>query len=95
MDKTCLSLRETAVVLLFWILLIQQILAGPVVPVGESLSQEGAVRVLRRTARMSPLWRVLNSKPLGAYCQNNNECSTGLCRAGYCATLHRSATFTS
>lgn len=31
---------------------------------------------------MSPLWRIMNSKPFGAYCQNNYECSTGLCRCG-------------
>ena len=36
--------------------------------------------VLRRVARMSPLWRLMNSKPLGAYCHSNYECSTGLCR---------------
>ncbi|XP_068508907.1 uncharacterized protein, partial [Syngnathus scovelli] len=36
----------------------------------------------KRLARMSPLWRIMNSKPFGAFCQNNYECSTGLCR--YC-----------
>lgn len=37
-------------------------------------------RVLRRTARMTPLWRTMGTKPYGAYCQNNYECSTGICR---------------
>ncbi|CAL8326415.1 unnamed protein product [Lota lota] len=47
--------------------------------------------VLRRVARMTPLWRLMNSKPLGAYCQSNYECSTGLCRGGHCSTSHRSS----
>ncbi|XP_077597703.1 liver-expressed antimicrobial peptide 2-like [Stigmatopora nigra] len=43
----------------------------------------------QRVARMSPLWRIMNSKPFGAFCQNNYECSTGVCRAGHCATHQR------
>lgn len=38
---------------------------------------------VHRVARMTPLWRILNSKPFGAYCQNNYECSTGICRYVY------------
>lgn len=64
-----------------WALVFQQVCAGP-------LARYSPVRVpdvnraqaQRRFARMSPLWRIMNSKPLGAYCQNNYECSTGLCR---------------
>ncbi|XP_055794537.1 liver-expressed antimicrobial peptide 2-like isoform X2 [Salvelinus fontinalis] len=41
-------------------------------------------RVLRRTARMTPLWRTMGTKPYGAYCQNYYECSTGICRRGHC-----------
>uniref|UniRef100_G3Q4I6 Liver-expressed antimicrobial peptide 2 n=1 Tax=Gasterosteus aculeatus TaxID=69293 RepID=G3Q4I6_GASAC len=61
----------------------QQALAGALAP---------NVPVPRRVARMTPLWRIMNSKPLGAYCQNNYECSTGLCRAGHCSTIQRSIT---
>uniref|UniRef100_A0A672T571 Liver-expressed antimicrobial peptide 2-like n=1 Tax=Sinocyclocheilus grahami TaxID=75366 RepID=A0A672T571_SINGR len=40
---------------------------------------------LKRTARMTPLWRIMGTKPHGAYCQNNYECSTGICRKGHCS----------
>lgn len=29
---------------------------------------------------MSPLWRIMGFKPYGAYCHDNIECTTGLCR---------------
>ncbi|KAM4612308.1 liver-expressed antimicrobial peptide 2 [Polymixia lowei] len=51
---------------------------------------EQTLHTLRRVARMSPLWRILNSKPFGAYCQNHYECSSGICRGGHCSTGHRS-----
>nr|XP_055035888.1 liver-expressed antimicrobial peptide 2-like [Misgurnus anguillicaudatus] len=38
-----------------------------------------------RIARMSPLWRIMAFKPYGAYCQDNIECTTGLCRNGHCS----------
>ncbi|KAI5096695.1 liver-expressed antimicrobial peptide 2, partial [Silurus meridionalis] len=41
--------------------------------------------VLHRNARMTPLWRILSSKPHGAYCHDHIECSTGLCRNGFCS----------
>ncbi|CAN9509437.1 unnamed protein product [Ophioblennius macclurei] len=86
-----------AVALCFlFLMLIQQAHAGPVVqrvrPISgfddANVKGEHAVHALRRIARMTPLWRVMNSKPLGAYCQNNYECSTGLCRVGLCSTGH-------
>lgn len=61
----------------------QQALAGALAPrprPGVAPGAEWNVPVPRRVARMTPLWRIMNSKPLGAYCQNNYECSTGLCR---------------
>uniref|UniRef100_A0A8C8SVE5 Liver-expressed antimicrobial peptide 2 n=1 Tax=Pelusios castaneus TaxID=367368 RepID=A0A8C8SVE5_9SAUR len=36
--------------------------------------------MLRRTARMTPFWRMVGSKPLGAYCRHGLECSTTMCR---------------
>ncbi|XP_070710951.1 liver-expressed antimicrobial peptide 2 [Pempheris klunzingeri] len=72
------------------LLLAQQAHAGPLVPpVRSSSASSSGVPTLRRIARMTPLWRIMNSKPFGAYCQNNYECSTGLCRAGHCSTSHR------
>ena len=86
--------RKAAVALCFvLIMLAQQVCAGPLVPQVQSSSPQQAdssgVHALRRIARMTPLWRIMNSKPFGAYCQNNYECSTGLCRAGHCSTSHR------
>uniref|UniRef100_A0A3B4A0B1 Uncharacterized protein n=1 Tax=Periophthalmus magnuspinnatus TaxID=409849 RepID=A0A3B4A0B1_9GOBI len=94
MDQMLWSVRKAAALVLVWILLIQQISAGPVGG-SESLvpSQTQTLKTLRRSARMTPLWRIMNSKPFGAYCQNNYECSTGLCRDGFCATMHRTAKF--
>uniref|UniRef100_A0A8D3BP50 Liver-expressed antimicrobial peptide 2 n=1 Tax=Scophthalmus maximus TaxID=52904 RepID=A0A8D3BP50_SCOMX len=77
---------------------VHQVCAGPLAPRAASGSDQspdsrgeaGGVRAPRRVARMTPLWRTMNSKPLGAYCQSNYECSTGLCRAGHCSTSQRS-----
>ncbi|XP_068444148.1 liver-expressed antimicrobial peptide 2 [Clinocottus analis] len=86
--------KAAAAVCVLLLLLTQQVCAGPSVPPGRSGSnprpEPNAVVPPRRRARMTPLWRIMNSKPFGAYCQNNYECSTGLCRAGHCATSHRS-----
>ncbi|XP_062311664.1 liver-expressed antimicrobial peptide 2 [Osmerus eperlanus] len=66
-------------------LLVQQISCGPVPSrIDQSGPEDGAVGILKRTARMTPLWRVMGSKPYGAYCQNHVECSTGICKGGHC-----------
>ncbi|XP_074864137.1 liver-expressed antimicrobial peptide 2 [Carettochelys insculpta] len=44
---------------------------------------EGPAR--RRAGRMTPFWRMVGSKPLGAYCRHGLECSTSMCRFGRCA----------
>ncbi|XP_034020451.1 liver-expressed antimicrobial peptide 2 [Thalassophryne amazonica] len=70
------------------LLMAQQVCAAPVVSwVQGSGPQPG--QVLRRVARMTPLWRSLSSKPFGAYCQSNIECFSGLCRAGHCTNISR------
>ncbi|XP_022053055.1 liver-expressed antimicrobial peptide 2 [Acanthochromis polyacanthus] len=87
--------KKTAVALsIVLLMLAQQVCAGPLLSQVQSssdLSQdskaEQTVHVLRRIARMTPLWRIMNSKPFGAYCQNNYECLTGLCRAGHCSNI--------
>ncbi|XP_047457523.1 liver-expressed antimicrobial peptide 2 [Mugil cephalus] len=75
------------------LVLAQQVCAGPLVlsnsDHGAESRVERSVHTPRRIARMTPLWRIMNSKPFGAYCQNNYECSTGICRAGHCSTTHR------
>ncbi|XP_028329897.1 liver-expressed antimicrobial peptide 2 [Gouania willdenowi] len=82
----------TVAVCIVLLLLLQQVNAGPLVLKLRSRDGLGDQRVLRRVARMSPLWRIMNSKPFGAYCQNNYECSTGLCRAGQCSHNNQSET---
>lgn len=62
---------------------VYQVCAGPLVqprPDQRADPSRAHTATLRRIARMTPLWRIMNSKPFGAYCQNNYECSTGLCR---------------
>uniref|UniRef100_A0A3Q3WMY8 Uncharacterized protein n=1 Tax=Mola mola TaxID=94237 RepID=A0A3Q3WMY8_MOLML len=90
-QKVFFSQRKAAVVLSFLLLLlIQQVSAGPLGPSGaDQRAHPSGVGTLRRMARMTPLWRIMNSKPFGAYCQNNFECATGICRAGYCSRNHR------
>ncbi|XP_059211260.1 liver-expressed antimicrobial peptide 2 [Centropristis striata] len=78
--------RKVAVALCVVLLMLtQQVCAAPLVQqVNSEVKADTSVHTARRIARMTPLWRIMNSKPLGAYCQNNYECSTGLCRAGHC-----------
>ncbi|XP_063794599.1 liver-expressed antimicrobial peptide 2-like [Pseudophryne corroboree] len=35
---------------------------------------------LLRVSRMTPFWRTVGSKPIGAYCQQGLECTTKVCR---------------
>uniref|UniRef100_A0A8B9SCX6 Liver-expressed antimicrobial peptide 2 n=1 Tax=Apteryx owenii TaxID=8824 RepID=A0A8B9SCX6_APTOW len=35
-----------------------------------------SVQVARRLARMTPFWRTVGSKPLGAHCRHGLECIT-------------------
>nr|AFC90192.1 liver-expressed antimicrobial peptide-2 [Larimichthys crocea] len=98
-EKGFFTQRKAAVALCVVLLMLaQQVCAGPLVQQVQSGSDKGAdssgVHALRRIARMTPLWRIMNSKPFGAYCQNNYECSTGLCRAGHCSTSHRATSET-
>ncbi|XP_018559306.1 liver-expressed antimicrobial peptide 2 [Lates calcarifer] len=97
-EKHFFGQRKAAVALcIVLLMLVQQVFAGPLTSQVQSSPDQSAdsrgehiVHTLRRIARMTPLWRIMNSKPFGAYCQNNYECSTGLCRAGHCSTSHRS-----
>ncbi|XP_071753877.1 liver-expressed antimicrobial peptide 2 [Centroberyx gerrardi] len=92
-EKGFFTQRKAAVALcLLLLMLAQQACAGPV-PSQDRVqsSSDHSGQTLRRTARMTPLWRIMNSKPYGAYCQNNYECSTGLCRGGHCSISPRSS----
>ncbi|KAF7663557.1 hypothetical protein LDENG_00206480 [Lucifuga dentata] len=84
--------KAAIAVCLVLLIIAQQVRAGPLpsqVQSGSAGSPEDHA-VLRRKARMSPLWRLL-SKPFGAYCQSNYECSSGICRAGHCSTSRTSS----
>ncbi|XP_026208270.1 liver-expressed antimicrobial peptide 2 [Anabas testudineus] len=90
-EKMFFSQRKTGIALCIVLLMLaQQVSTGPLVSQVQSKSDH-SVQALRRIARMTPLWRIMNSKPFGAYCQNNYECTTGICRAGHCSTSHRSS----
>ncbi|TRY54568.1 hypothetical protein DNTS_001571 [Danionella cerebrum] len=68
------------------LLIVQQVACSPVPePDTPSTSAQEGQKSLKRTARMTPLWRIMGTKPHGAYCQNNHECSTGICRKGHCS----------
>uniref|UniRef100_A0A4W5PDU7 Liver-expressed antimicrobial peptide 2 n=1 Tax=Hucho hucho TaxID=62062 RepID=A0A4W5PDU7_9TELE len=71
------------------LVLAQQVSSSPdpsadVQPNSGQLQLGPGQRVLKRTARMTPLWRTMGTKPYGVYCQNNYECSTGICSGGHC-----------
>ncbi|XP_061566083.1 liver-expressed antimicrobial peptide 2 [Cololabis saira] len=90
--------RKAGVAVCILLLIIAQVCAVPLASRVQSSSDQRAnsreehpLGTLRRVARMTPLWRIMNSKPSGAFCQNHFECSTGLCRAGRCSTSQRSS----
>ncbi|XP_035263831.1 liver-expressed antimicrobial peptide 2 [Anguilla anguilla] len=75
--------RATAACGLVLLVLIHQVCSHPVPDSVPTHLQSGGL--LRRIARMTPLWRIMGSKPHGAYCKNNYECSTGICSGGHCS----------
>ncbi|XP_028829521.1 liver-expressed antimicrobial peptide 2 [Denticeps clupeoides] len=88
-DHSLVCRRTLSVWCLILLVILQQVAANPVRlpggPVARSVPREQSA--LRRIARMTPLWRIMGTKPFGAYCQNNHECSTGNCRKGHCSFI--------
>ncbi|KFZ67212.1 Liver-expressed antimicrobial peptide 2 [Podiceps cristatus] len=39
---------------------------------------------LTRQRRMTPFWRGVSLRPIGASCRDNSECITMLCRKNHC-----------
>ncbi|XP_018588988.1 liver-expressed antimicrobial peptide 2 [Scleropages formosus] len=70
---------------LLLLVLVHQVSTDPVVQEEDQPVAPLREGLLRRIARMTPLWRIMGSKPHGAYCQDNYECSTGICRGGHCS----------
>ncbi|KAJ8282040.1 hypothetical protein COCON_G00045590 [Conger conger] len=75
--------RASAAWGLVLLVFIHQVCANPVQDSTSTHLQEGGL--LKRIARMTPLWRIMGSKPHGAYCKNHHECSTGICSGGHCS----------
>uniref|UniRef100_A0A3Q0S3W3 Liver-expressed antimicrobial peptide 2 n=1 Tax=Amphilophus citrinellus TaxID=61819 RepID=A0A3Q0S3W3_AMPCI len=95
--QSFINQKKAAALCIVLLMVAEQVCAGPLVLQAHSSSIQSvalrgshAVHAPKRIARMTPLWRIMNSKPFGAYCQNNYECATGLCRAGHCSTINRS-----
>ncbi|XP_051569085.1 liver-expressed antimicrobial peptide 2 [Myxocyprinus asiaticus] len=85
-DHSLFNRRAVLARWLVFLVLVQQVTCSPVPQLDTpSTSVQEVHRLLKRTARMTPLWRIMGTKPHGAYCQNNYECSTGICRRGHCS----------
>uniref|UniRef100_A0A4W4ESV9 Liver-expressed antimicrobial peptide 2 n=1 Tax=Electrophorus electricus TaxID=8005 RepID=A0A4W4ESV9_ELEEL len=71
--------------LLALIFSVHPVFSAPALTSEATSSLQKSDTVLHRKARMTPVWRILASKPRGAYCHDHIECSTGLCRNGFCS----------
>uniref|UniRef100_A0A8C4WHJ2 Liver-expressed antimicrobial peptide 2 n=2 Tax=Gopherus TaxID=38771 RepID=A0A8C4WHJ2_9SAUR len=40
---------------------------------------------LTRQRRMTPFWRGISLRPIGAICRDDNECVSRLCRKNHCS----------
>ncbi|XP_048859870.1 liver-expressed antimicrobial peptide 2-like isoform X2 [Brienomyrus brachyistius] len=69
---------------LLLILVIHQVSSSGRPDTGGQPAHRESTWPLRRAVRMTPLWRTLGSKPLGAFCRDSYECSTRICRNGHC-----------
>ncbi|XP_063786611.1 liver-expressed antimicrobial peptide 2 [Pseudophryne corroboree] len=59
------------------ILLVHQLKAAPLNDVGPKRAA--------RLRRMTPFWRGLSLRPVGASCRDDTECLTRLCRKNRCS----------
>ncbi|XP_044517835.1 liver-expressed antimicrobial peptide 2 [Gracilinanus agilis] len=58
------------------LLLLSQVASSP-------LPQQRSVQ--RRLRRMTPFWRGVSLRPIGASCRDDSECITRLCRKRRCS----------
>ncbi|XP_004696667.1 liver-expressed antimicrobial peptide 2 [Echinops telfairi] len=63
-------------VLLTCLLLLGQVDGSPVPALGPAK---------RRLQRMTPFWRGVSLRPIGASCRDDSECTTRLCRKRRCS----------
>ncbi|XP_027704798.1 liver-expressed antimicrobial peptide 2 [Vombatus ursinus] len=62
--------------LMVCLLLLKQVGPSP-------LPQQSSVQ--RRVRRMTPFWRGVSLRPIGASCRDDSECITRLCRKKHCS----------
>ncbi|KAI1902607.1 hypothetical protein AGOR_G00017670 [Albula goreensis] len=79
---------QVSVLFLVTLMFFNQVFCGSVVKPGDLSDALEEPRPLKRAVRMTPLWRIMGSKPHGAYCQDNYECSTRICKDGHCSFSH-------
>ncbi|XP_017387917.1 liver-expressed antimicrobial peptide 2 [Cebus imitator] len=63
-------------VLMIFLLLLGQINGSPIAEVSSAK---------RRPQRMTPFWRGVSLRPIGASCRDDSECITRLCRKRRCS----------
>ncbi|XP_015973878.1 liver-expressed antimicrobial peptide 2 [Rousettus aegyptiacus] len=66
---------------LFALLMIYLLLLGQVD--GSPIPELGSTK--RRLRRMTPFWRGVSLRPIGASCRDDSECVTRLCRKRRCS----------
>ncbi|XP_069827726.1 liver-expressed antimicrobial peptide 2 [Dendropsophus ebraccatus] len=71
-----LQLGKWTAIFVLCILLILQVEAAPL----DNKSPKTALRV----KRMTPFWRTMSMRPVGASCRDDTECTTRLCRNQKC-----------
>ncbi|XP_068884704.1 liver-expressed antimicrobial peptide 2 [Aphelocoma coerulescens] len=72
-------------------LLLCSLLLSQTHGVSLSLSQPHSQPRSPRQRRMTPFWRGVSLRPIGASCRDNSECLTMLCRKNRCLLSTASA----
>ncbi|KAM5172911.1 liver-expressed antimicrobial peptide 2 [Mantella aurantiaca] len=72
------QLRTWTAIFVVCIVLIQQLEGAP-------MSNTYGSKTLLRLRRMTPFWRALSLRPVGASCRDDTECLTRLCRNQRCS----------
>ncbi|XP_072256978.1 liver-expressed antimicrobial peptide 2 [Pyxicephalus adspersus] len=71
-------LRKWTALFLMYFVLIHQLEGAP-------MSNNDGFRTALRLRRMTPFWRGLSLRPVGASCRDDAECLTRLCRNQRCS----------
>ncbi|XP_040261734.1 liver-expressed antimicrobial peptide 2 [Bufo bufo] len=71
-----LQLGKWTAIFVLCILLILQLEAAPL--------KNDCPKTAMRVKRMTPFWRIMSMRPVGASCRDDTECLTRLCRNQRC-----------